>query len=203
MDFSGFNFPAVSLPALVLLYFTSLVLLLTRHWRLIIVVLALQYLGIFILTAFAWPIAMAAVKLVAGWMACAVLGAGMAFSVSTWEVEESPRISNQLMRFLFALLVGLVVFSSAQKMQTWFPKTGLESLTGSMALIGMGILHLGITLHPFRVVTALLTVLGGFEILYASLEVSVLVAGLLAVVNLGLALVGAYLLVILTKEPYR
>ena len=39
----------------------------------------------------------------------------------------------------------------------------------------------------------LLTFLSGFEILYAALENSVLVAGLLAAINLGLALVGAYL----------
>jgi hypothetical protein len=36
--------------------------------------------------------------------------------------------------------------------------------------------------------------LTGFETLYAAVEGSVLVAGLLAVVDLGLALVGAYLI---------
>jgi hypothetical protein len=45
-----------------------------------------------------------------------------------------------------------------------------------------------------RVILALLSVLGGFEILYAALEGSILVAALLAVVNLGLGLVGAFLL---------
>jgi hypothetical protein len=41
----------------------------------------------------------------------------------------------------------------------------------------------------------LMTVLSGFEILYSTVESSVLVAALLAVINLGLALVGAYLLI--------
>ena len=41
---------------------------------------------------------------------------------------------------------------------------------------------------------ALLTILAGFEILYAAVEGSILVAALLAVINLGLGLVGAYLL---------
>jgi len=40
----------------------------------------------------------------------------------------------------------------------------------------------------------LLTVLGGFEVLYAVVETSILVTGLLAMANLGIALVGAYLL---------
>jgi hypothetical protein len=46
----------------------------------------------------------------------------------------------------------------------------------------------------------LLTVLSGFEILYSAVEVSALVTGLLAGVNLGLALVGAYLLLAPTLE---
>jgi hypothetical protein len=57
------------------------------------------------------------------------------------------------------------------------------------------LLHLGLTAQPLRVVLGLLTVLSGFEILYAAVESATLVAGLLAAVNLGLALVGAYLLV--------
>ena len=55
-------------------------------------------------------------------------------------------------------------------------------------------LELGITVQPLRVTIGLLTVLCGFEILYASIENSILVAALLSVINLGLALVGAYLI---------
>jgi hypothetical protein len=46
----------------------------------------------------------------------------------------------------------------------------------------------------------LLTAFSGFEIIYAVIETSLLVTGLLAVVNLGLALVGAYLLIAPTME---
>ena len=47
----------------------------------------------------------------------------------------------------------------------------------------------------------LLTALAGFEIIYAAIETSVLVTGLLAGINLGLALVGAYLIISPTMEP--
>ena len=40
-----------------------------------------------------------------------------------------------------------------------------------------------------------MTVLSGFEILYSAVEGSILVAALLATINLGLALVGAYLMI--------
>jgi hypothetical protein len=63
-----------------------------------------------------------------------------------------------------------------------------------LLLISLGLLHLGITSDPFQVIIGLLTVLAGFEVLYAAVESSVLVTALLAVVNLGLALAGSYFL---------
>ena len=67
-------------------------------------------------------------------------------------------------------------------------------ISGSLILMGVGMLQLGMTVQPFRVILGLLTVLSGFEALYAALESSILVAAMLSTVNLGLALVGAYLL---------
>jgi len=77
----------------------------------------------------------------------------------------------------------------------WISNIQLEQVVGALILIGLGLLHLGFTAVPFRIILALLTVLSGFEIIYAGVEKSTLVAGLLAGVNLGLAMVGAYLLV--------
>ena len=67
--------------------------------------------------------------------------------------------------------------------------------------MGLGMLHLGMTAQPFRVIVGLLTVLSGFEALYAALESSVLVAAMLSIVDLGLALVGSYLLTAKTPNP--
>jgi hypothetical protein len=64
----------------------------------------------------------------------------------------------------------------------------------------MGLLHLGISSQPFRVILGLLTILAGFEILYAAVESSTLVVALLSAVNLGLALTGAYFVVLPREE---
>ena len=69
-----------------------------------------------------------------------------------------------------------------------------------MILLGMGLLQLGMSDQPLRIIVGLLTLLSGFEVLYAAIENSVLVAGLLAVVTLGIASVGAYLIVVPTME---
>src|SRR5215208_6518730 len=54
--------------------FTSVGLLLVRDWRWSIILLAIQFLGMFVLTLQHWPVGMASVKVVAGWMSAAILG---------------------------------------------------------------------------------------------------------------------------------
>jgi len=109
--------------------------------------------------------------------------------------EERAQPGGAPFRLLAAGLVAMVVASSAPRVARWMPGVESEQVWGGLILIGIGLLHLGLTAQPLRVVLGLLTVLSGFEILYAAVESATLVAGLLAGVNLGLALVGAYLLV--------
>ncbi len=54
---------------------TSVVLLMSRNWRMCVLALAVQYLAAFWLVALIWPVGLAAVKLVAGWMAGSLIGA--------------------------------------------------------------------------------------------------------------------------------
>jgi hypothetical protein len=82
----------------------------------------------------------------------------------------------------------------------WIPGIGIGQVMGGLILIGMGSLQLGLTDQPLRVILGLLTVFAGFEIFYAAVETSTLVSGLLAIVNLGLALAGAYLIVVPERE---
>jgi hypothetical protein len=90
--------------------------------------------------------------------------------------------------------VIIAVASFAPNLLVWLPGITLPVAYGGLFLVGMGLLQLGVTIQPLRVIIGLLTILCGFEILYASIENSVLVAALLSVINLGLALVGAYLI---------
>ena len=73
-------------------------------------------------------------------------------------------------------------------------------MVGVVLLIGIGALELGTSSQVTRIVFGLLTVLAGFEVFYAAVEGSILVAGLLSVVVLGLGLAGAYLLSAYIRE---
>lgn len=181
--------------AVLLILITSTGLLIVRDWRWSIALLAAQYLGMFVLTLQHWPLGMAAVKLVAGWMAAAILGMTRS-SFPSQEIEEQgiwPR--GRLFRLFAAGIVLLVISVITPTVDTIMADAGYAVTGGSLILIGIGLLHLGITSHILRVVIGLLTVLSGFEIVYSAVEGSILVAALLATINLGLALVGAYLLI--------
>ena len=169
-------------------------LLISRDWRWGVGLLAGLYIGVFLLLKNTWPISVAAAKLVTGWMAIAILGITR---LNIKQAEKEPKLSwpqGRLFRLFTAGIVTVIVFTAAPGVEETIPGIGMPVISGSLVLMGMGMLHLGITIEPFHVILGLLTVLGGFESLYAALESSILVAAMLSTVNLGLALVGAYLL---------
>jgi len=180
--------------AVVLLIITSTGLLLVRDWRWSIILLAVQYLGTFALTLQHWPLGMASVKVVAGWMAAAILGMTRSGLSNENPQEDSILPRGRLFRLFAAAMVLLIVSVVTPQVDHIMADAGFPVTNGSLLLIGMGLLHLGITARILPVTLGLMTVLAGFEILYASVEGSVLVAALLAVINLGLALVGSYLM---------
>ncbi|HLO28273.1 MAG TPA: hypothetical protein VK249_04010 [Anaerolineales bacterium] len=181
--------------AVILIVITSSGLLLTRDWRWSIILLAVQYVGMFVLTLQHWPLGMASVKVVAGWMSAAILG----MTRSNLSNEDSDKENNwprgRLFRLFVAAIIVLIAAVVTPRVDTVMADAGFAVTNGSLLLIGMGLLHLGTTGRILRVTIGLMTVLSGFEILYSAVEGSVLVAALLAVINLGLALVGAYLLI--------
>jgi hypothetical protein len=153
--------------------------------------LALQYLGVFLLTGLVWPLGLAAVKLVTGWMAGAVLSASQ--PADEYAVDRPSSRSAVGFRLLLGLLVIVLVLSLAPSLTGTLREPG-PLISGALLLIGMGLVQLGVTTRPLRVLLGLLTTLSGFELIYAGVEQSVLVIGLLAIVTLGISLVGAYLL---------
>jgi hypothetical protein len=177
---------------LLLTIFTATGLLFSRDWRWSLGLLAIQYLCVFWMVQAHWPVSMASAKLVTGWMACAVLGiaqrnaGGVKETTSTWQ-------QGRLFSIFAAGMVLAAMFALSLRGVVWLGLS-LPVVWGGLVLIGLGLLHLAITSDSFRVICGLLTLLSGFEVLYAAIESSTLVTALLAVVNLGLALTGAYIL---------
>jgi hypothetical protein len=191
--------------AVILITITSVGLLLARDWRWLIIFLSAQYFGMLILTLLHWPLGMASVKVVAGWMSAAILGmtrSGLPREDKTEKQSVLPR--GRMFRLFAAGIVVMVVATATPRVDAVMANAGFAVTSGGLLLVGMGLLHLGVTDHILRVTIGLMTVLAGFEILYTTVEDSILVAALLALINLGLALAGSYLLIASntqTEEP--
>ena len=190
----------LALSAVILTFLTASILLISWDWRISIFSLSLQYACVFVLVSLTWPLEIAAVKVVAGWIAGVVLSLALINLPGEISDERPLIVSDLIFRILAAILAGLFAFTGGAKLITWLPEITLLQAYGGMILIALGLLHLGLTSQPFRVVLGLLTVLSGFEILYAAVESSILITGLLAAVTLGLAMLGAYLITAPTLE---
>ena len=191
------NFAELTIIPLVVLAISSVFLMVSQNWRWSIAILAIQYLAAFWMVTLVWPFGLAVVKLIAGWMAGAVLSAGRPEEDLIEEAGAS--LARMLFRVIAAGLILALIVSIMPLAAARLP-VSLQLLEGGLILIGLGLLHLGMTTRPLRVVLGLLTVLLGFEIIYAALETSILIAGLQAMITLGLALIGAYLLSVSVME---
>jgi hypothetical protein len=167
---------------------------LASDWRWVLAALGLQYLWSFFLVSSVWPLELAAVKLVTGWMAGAIVGLGRLTAATDEEESEDRFPAGRSFQSLTTLLVFLVVVGSAPRLAAWAGNIGINHAWAGLILAGMGLLQISLTPRIFRKFLGLLMLFCGFEIIYATVEASILVAGLLAALNLGIALVGSYLI---------
>ncbi|NWF63535.1 MAG: hypothetical protein HXY38_04435 [Chloroflexi bacterium] len=174
---------------------TSAAILISRDWRVSLGALALQYLAAFWLVSRHLPFAMSSVKLITGWMVVAILGMTR-LSLTETEAAKQDAFYPRGIGFRLALMgiVVLAAFGAAPRIEAIIPGLGLPVIAGSFLLIGAGVAHLSVTSDLLRVALGLLTLLSGFEVIYAGVESAILVTGLLAAVNLGLGILGSYLL---------
>jgi hypothetical protein len=199
---------ALSIAGLVIILISLVGILASNNWRLTILLLSILYLGCFLLLLKSLPLVLAASKLIAGWIAGVILGMVLAgltpeeskalgYSLTS---KDSIFSSHRIFRLLLAGIVILVIISIIGRFQEFVPGISAEQSYASAMMIGLSLILLSLISRPFEATVGLLILLAGFEILYTVVETSALVIGLLTVLDLGLALAGAYLIVAPTIE---
>ena len=181
-----------------LLFVTGTLLLLARDWRASIGLLGIQYLAMFLVVLMMWPFSVALIKPMVGWMVAAVLSTSKAAQIDFSEDPLMPM--GRIFRITLAVLILIVVLSVAPRLNDLLPEINIWVMQCGLLAICLGLAHVGISTRPFRIILGLLTVLTGFEIMYAAVEVSFLVIGLLAVINMALSLAGVYFGLFLKDE---
>ena len=186
----------VSWIAATLLLVAATTILISSDWRISLGALAVLYLAAFWQVTRHLPLAMGSVKLIAGWMVVATLGMTR-LGLTGQDPQEEDTFFPRGIWFRIALMgiVTLVTVGATPQIESAIPGLGIPVIASGILLIGAGVVHLGVTTNILRVTLGLLTTLAGFEIIYAAVESAILVTGLLAIVNLGLGIIGSYLMV--------
>ena len=179
-------FPIVLIIAATLVIFTG------ESWRNNLIALAVLFFGSFFLYMQQWDFLMAAIKLIAGWMCVAILSFVTGLQDSFEERINTPK---RIFMVVGLILVWVLAALMSTRISLLFDMSP-EIAFASFSILGSGLLLLGFKSEPFKVILGILTFFAGFELLYAELESSILVIGLMAAVNLLVAFVGSYLVTI-------
>jgi hypothetical protein len=174
----------------------SLVVFDDGSWRRTLIALAVIYFGAFFLYLQVWDFVMGAAKLLTGWMGVAILSF---LTVIQSEAGEQRTLPKRIFKALSLIMVWVVAYLLATQATGIFNLSPEIAFT-AFALMGCGLMQLGMSSQTFKVVIGILTFFAGFEIFYADLESSILVNGLIVAVDLLIAFVGAYLVTITRPE---
>ena len=183
--------------AVILALITGALVIILNDRRWMLLMLIGVYVALTWMSAITLPIQIATAKLVAGLMACAVLALSIMRVGNEGETSEREGMpSGMVFRVIAVMLVSASAWGLSERGWMLLPDViSKAAVLGSMLLLGLGLLHLGISQEPFRVGMGLLTALAGFEIMYVAVEPSIAVLALLAAVHIGISIIVSYLVV--------
>jgi hypothetical protein len=197
-------------PAIIGLFLTALVIFLTSDWRLSLAALLVQYLLVGLaLTRFIEP-EVAVVKILAGVLVVPILYLGVRHAHHVDEAQD--RDGGRLhflgltvgwdagplglpLRFLAVLLVFLILVRLLGQFRLPMAPAGFSIELAFIALWmgSMGIIGLILGGGPLRAATAILTIMSGFDLVYATLEPSLAIVGFYGTLTLLTGLAFSYL----------
>lgn len=183
---------------------TGAFLILLDNRRLLLATLAAQYIFVAWLVSLSLPLQVAAAKSVAGLLACAIITVALANVGWSGQFMTPKTIpSGILFRAIAICIVLLAAVGLGGDIWSGLPEISTVASYGATFLIAMGLLQLGFQEEPVKVGVGLLTIISGFEVVYTTIEPSLVVMTLLATVHLGIGVVVSYLILIRTGEEPR
>jgi len=166
-------------------------MMVTSDWRWRLICLSLMYLISFLFIAQIWPVALAAVKLVSGWVGVALLGSSLLTRDEAF--DDKQEISFRFFKLALLSLAWMSILVLVQRLNVWLP-IPISYLFSGLVFFLCGLLFLSVHHNIIETIFGLLIILSGFDIIYSSLEGSALVTGIYAVIVLLLSLLARYYL---------
>lgn len=142
-----------------------------------------------------WTFGFAVTKLITGIMAMLLLLITPTEKALPGGIAGIGRIFRAL-----SLGMGILIILSTLSGTTQFLSLNVEQTLPSLTILWCGFLMIAFSKDPFRIILGLLTLLTGFEIIYSSVERSLLINALLTAVYLLIAVIGSYLMMPASPE---
>jgi hypothetical protein len=210
--FSAFFDFMAGAPAIIGLCLTALIIFITSDWRLSLAALLIQYVLVgLVLTRFIQP-EVAIVKVVVGVMVVPILYLGARHMPGKSEQQGADEGGAHFLgldvgwdagplglplRILAILLVALALVRLFGQIRLPWASTdvSIEIALAAVWMGSMGVIGLVLSGGPLRVASALLTILAGFDLVYATLERSLAIVGFYGALTLLTALAFSYLVI--------
>lgn len=159
-------------------------------WRWKMAGLAVIQLLCFIQILQIWPIALASVKLISGWMGIALMSATLASSRET-KISET-HTSAKVFKLMLATFSWIVISASVEKLNFWLPIPYTNLFIGLIFFFS-GIFYFSQEREINGIAIGLLILLSGFDLIYSSLEGSALVTGIYGLIIILVSIISSYL----------
>jgi hypothetical protein len=168
----------------------TVIVLVPDNWRWNVFGLAMCYLVGFVLIVQIWPLSLAAVKLLTGFIGMVVLST---VKINSPELPAENRSRSYRIFLVLVLSVGwIIVTATTSKLNEWLP-IAYTNLYIGLVIVFAGIIKFAVSRQVFDVVVGLLVFLCGFDVIYSSLEGSALVTAIYSLIVLAICVIGSYL----------
>ena len=159
-------------------------------WKWRMACLAVIQLIAFFLVVQIWPVALAVVKLISGWIGITIMSAALVSSSSFSAYEQNT--SFKFYKLALIALTWMAVLVLVPQMSIWLPISYANMFCG-LAFFLCGILFFSIHADMTETLMGLYIFLTGFDVIYSSLEGSSLVTAVYAVILIFIAILGSFL----------
>ncbi len=186
-------------PAVAAVFVTAAILVIAEDLRVLVFALAAQYLFVGLLYTHVLAPQVAGIKITSGLIVWLIVF----FSAHQHGWRPASAISGAPARWVLpvrarfrvcaVILATLIGWKLATPGVLPFPVASEHVTLGALQLICQGLLLLGLTSRPLKTGLGILTFLSGFGLLYSGVEPALMVVGVLAAVDVAVALAISYL----------
>jgi hypothetical protein len=181
----------INVVPLLVIFIGCLTFLSVSNPRLVLIGIGLIYISVFIITVQFNSTWSTLIRLVTG--LATLLMIFISLNGKNISFPQYPR-SGLLFRLLGFLLFSLIAILVSVR-AAGFLNFPIDVILAGLLVTFCGILELGISGFPLKVILGILVLYCGFSTIYCSLETSLLVNGLLSAINIALGVVGSYFVV--------